>query len=87
MVTSPGPHGLSINRSEDISLLRCQLRCIYNLFWCKAYSFDRLTGKCYIKEDYLFLDNRRLPEGTRPPTGALGGRSRPSQRHSRFTGT
>ena len=54
---------ITINRSEDISLLRCQLRCIYNLFWCKAYSFDRLTGRCYIKEDYLFMDNTPAAKG------------------------
>jgi uncharacterized caspase-like protein len=68
---------LGINRFEDISLLRCQLRCIYSLFSCKAYSFDRRTGRCYIKEDYLFLDATPAAKDNVSAYLALWGRKPP----------
>jgi uncharacterized caspase-like protein len=40
----------------DTTLAWCRLRCIINVFGCKAYTYNHARKRCFIKEDFLFMD-------------------------------
>ena len=40
----------------DTTIGWCRLRCILSFWSCKAYSYDKGSKQCYIKDDLLFMD-------------------------------